>query len=280
MSRLTDKVAIVTGAGSGMGRGIALRFAEEGASVVVSDFNDEGGAETVGQITTAGGTAVFQHTDVTHEDEIRDLVRRAVSEFGQLNVMHNNVGGGRSSGLDCPVEDWDHDHAVNLRAPLLGIKHSVPELKQAGGGAIISTTSSCGIRPLPAIHGYNSFKAGLIMLTMSAAQELGQFYIRVNAIAPGWTVTPGLTTTLPGDLDDAERIASKAQPIPRAGRPRDIANCAVFLASDEADFITGVTIPVDGGFVTMTNQTPATQAEVRAVAERSGSVPLYWREDA
>jgi NAD(P)-dependent dehydrogenase (short-subunit alcohol dehydrogenase family) len=89
-----------------------------------------------------------------------------------------------------------------------------------------------------------------------------------------------LTTTLPGDLDDAERIASKAQPIPRAGRPRDIANCAVFLASDEADFITGVTIPVDGGFVTMTNQTPATQAEVRAVAERSGSVPLYWREDA
>jgi len=261
-----------------MGRGIATRFAEAGASVVVSDLNDEGGVQTVKEIDAAGGTAVFHHADVTHEDEIRDLVRRAVSEFGGLNVMYNNAGGGRSAGFDGPVEDWDYDHALNLRAPFLGIKHSVPELKKAGGGSIISTTSVCGIRPLPAIHGYNSFKAGLNMLTISAAQELGPFRIRVNALAPGWTITPGLVNTLPGDLEDAQRIASKAQPIPRAGQPRDIANCAVFLASDEAEFITGVTIPVDGGFVTLTVQTPEAAAEVQAVAERSGGVPLYWRE--
>jgi NAD(P)-dependent dehydrogenase (short-subunit alcohol dehydrogenase family) len=263
-----------------MGRAIATRFAEEGAAVVISDIDDESGNEALEAIAGAGGTAVYQHADVTVEGDIVGLVARAVTEFGWLNVMYNNAGGGRSSGLDASVEDWDYDHALNVRAAFLGIKHSMPELKKVGGGSIISTASVTGMRPLPAIHGYATFKAGLIMLTVSAAQELGPHYIRVNAIAPGWTITPALVSTLPGDLDDAKRIAAKAQPIPRYGRPEDIANCALFLASDESDFITGVTIPVDGGFMTLCVQTPEVEAEVRAVVEKSGNAPLYWREPA
>lgn len=280
VGRLDGKVAIVTGSGSGMGRAIATKFGAEGAAVVVSDINDAAGQETVDGIVGAGGTAVFQHTDVSQEADIDALVGRAVTEHGRLNVMYNNVGGGQSTGLDCSVEQWDFDHAINVRAAFLGIKHAMPELKKVGGGSIISTSSVTGIRPLPAIHGYATFKAGLNMLTVSAAQELGPFNIRVNAIAPGWTITPALVGTLPGDLDDAERIASKAQPIPRAGRPEDIANLAAFLASDEASWITGVTIPCDGGFLTLCLQTPETEAEVRRVMERQGDAPMFWREPA
>jgi len=276
VGRLDGKVAIVTGSGRGIGRAIATRYAAEGASVVVADVNDEDGEATLADIAGAGGTAVFQHVDVTQEPQIKALVDRAVSEFGGLNVMYNNVGGGGSVGLDCSIEAWDL--AINVRAAFLGIKHSMPELKRAGGGAIISTASVTGISPLPGIHGYATFKAGLIMLTVSAAQELGPFNIRVNAIAPGWTITPALVGTLPGDLDDAKRIASRAQPIPRHGRPEDIANLALFLASDEAEWITGVTIPCDGGFLTMCNQTPETEAEVRAVMAREGEAPMYWRD--
>lgn len=280
MGRLSGKVAVVTGSGSGMGRAVASRFGAEGAAVVVSDVDDDAGRATVEAIVGGGGTAVHQHADVTEEAHIEALVARAVTEWGRLDVMYNNVGGGQSTGLDSPVELWDRDHAVNVRAAFLGIKHAVPELKKAGGGAIISTSSVTGIRPLPAIHGYATFKAGLNMLTVSAAQELGPFSIRVNAIAPGWTITPALVGTLPGDLEDAERIASKAQPIPRAGRPEDIANLALFLASDEASWITGVTIPCDGGFLTMCLQTPETDAEVRQVMERRGEAPMYWRDPA
>ncbi len=278
MGRLDGKVAIVTGSGSGMGRAVATRYGAEGASVVVSDVNDVAGQETLDGILGAGGTAVYQHTDVTQEADIKALVDRAVTEYGRLNVMYNNVGGGQSMGLDCSVEQWDFDHAINVRAAFLGIKHAMPELKKAGGGSIISTSSVTGLRPLPAIHGYATFKAGLNMLTISAAQELGPFNIRVNAIAPGWTITPALVSTLPGDLADAERIAAKAQPIPRAGRPEDIAALALFLATDEASWITGVTIPCDGGFMTLCIQTPETEAEVRRVMERQGEAPMFWRE--
>lgn len=278
MGRLEGKVAVVTGSGSGIGRAIATRYAAEGAAVVVADIDDEHGHETVEDIRKAGGTGVFQHADVTREADIEALIGQAVVEYGRLDVLYNNAGGGQSSGLDCSVEAWDHDHALNVRAAFLGIKHAVPELKKAGGGAIVSTASVTGIRPLPAIHGYATFKAGLIMLTQSAAQELGPFNIRVNAIAPGWTITPALVATLPGDVEDAKRIAAKAQPIPRHGRPEDIANLALFLASDEAEWITGVTIPCDGGFLTMCIQTPESDAEVRRVMEREGQAPTYWRE--
>jgi len=278
MGRLDGKVAIVTGSASGMGRASATLFAQEGAAVVVSDIDDAGGDETLQGILAAGGTAVYQHTDVTREEDIHVLVERAVSEFGKLDVMVNNVGGAQSTGLDCAIEDWDRDHAINVRAAFLGIKHSMPELKKVGGGSIISTASVTGIRPLPGIHGYATFKAGLIMLTQSAALELGPHRIRVNAIAPGWTITPALVNTLPGDLEDAQRVASKAQPFPRYGQPEDIARCAVFLASDDSEFISGVTIPVDGAFLTMCNQTPEIEVEIREIVSRTGQPPVYWRE--
>jgi NAD(P)-dependent dehydrogenase (short-subunit alcohol dehydrogenase family) len=278
MGRLEGKVAIVTGAASGMGRASAILFAQEGASVIVADVNAEAGEAVVEECIAAGGTAAFQRTDVTVESDIKQLVARAVADFGKLDVLYNNAGHARSVGFDGPTEDWDYDHALNVRSVYLGIKHAAPELRKAGGGSIISTSSVTGIRSLPQIHGYATFKAGLIMLTESAAQMLGPDRIRVNSIAPGWIITPGLVNTLPGDLDDAKRIAARAQPYPRHGAPEDVARCALFLASDESEFITGVTIPVDGGWLVMGLQTAACDAEMAAVVAKSGTTPDYWRE--
>jgi NAD(P)-dependent dehydrogenase (short-subunit alcohol dehydrogenase family) len=180
-------------------------------------------------------------------------------------------------GFDSPTADWDHDHLLNLRAPYLGIKYAVPEMRKAGGGSIISTSSDAGIRALPHAHSYGSFKAGLIKLTESAAQVLGPDRIRVNAIAPGWIITPMLVGSLPGEWEDAQAIGATAQPYPRHGTPEDIARCALFLASDESEFITGVTIPVDGGWLVQGLQNAACDAAVASAVERSGATP-EWME--
>ncbi len=277
MGRLDGKVAVITGGASGMGRSTSLLFAAEGAAVVVADVNAEGGEAVAQQCVANGGRAVFQRTDVTEEEQIVAMLRRAVDEFGRLDVLYNNAGGSRAVGFDAPTELWDYDHRLNLRAAYLGIKHAAPELRQAGGGSIISTASDNGIRTLPHTHAYASFKAGVIKLTESAAQVLGPDRIRVNAIAPGWIITPMLAGGLPGDWADAQAIGAKAQPYPRHGTPEDIARCALFLASDESEFITGVTIPVDGGWLTQGLQNPACEAELRSVLERTGARP-EWME--
>jgi NAD(P)-dependent dehydrogenase (short-subunit alcohol dehydrogenase family) len=267
--RLDGKVAVITGGASGMGRATSLLFSREGAAVVVADINDEGGEQVAGECVEAGGRAVFQHTDVTEEEQIVAMIRRAVDEYGRLDVLYNNAGGSRAVGFDAPTEDWDYDHKLNVRAAYLGIKHAAPELRQAGGGSIISTASDNGIRTLPHTHAYATFKAGVIKLTESAAQVLGPDRIRVNAIAPGWIITPMLVGGLPGDWADAEAIGAKAQPYPRHGTPEDIARCALFLASDESEFVSGVTIPVDGAWLTLGLQTPACHAEIARVAGKA-----------
>ena len=247
MGRLDNKVAIVTGASSGMGRATAIRFAGEGAAVVVADLNEDGGASTVRQCKENAGRAVFHKADVTSEADVESMIARAISEFGRLDVTFNNAGliGAVGRLEEISAESWDRTHAILLRAVFFGIKYSIPHMRKVGGGSIISTASIAGMRGGFGPSIYSAAKAGVINLTQCAAVELGKDRIRVNCICPGGINTPigGATT------ERSVQALSKAQPIQRAGQPEDIANMALFLASDESEWITGTSMLVDGGFM-------------------------------
>ena len=249
MGRFDGKVAIITGSASGMGRAAAARFAGEGGAVVIADLNLEGGEASVRDCKENGGRAVFQKTDVSAEAEIKALVARAVKEFGRLDIMWNNAGiGGAVGPLEkITVEDWDRSQAVLLRGVFLGIKHSVAEMRKVGGGSIISTASIAGIRGFAGLHAYCAAKAGVVNLTRSAALEFAKDKIRVNCICPGGINTPILHRNIPGMKDAMEEFLKKGQPYPKAGHPEDIAAMALFLASDDAEFVTGQAMVVDGG---------------------------------
>ena len=252
MGRIQGKVAVITGAASGMGRATALRFAKEGASVVLTDLNSQGGETAVAECAAAGGRAVFQRTDVTSEADIKAAVDRAVKEYGRLDIMFNNAGVGGAMGPIEKVEsgDWDRTMAVLLRAVFLGMKYSIPEMRKAGGGSIISTASVAGLRAAGYLAAYSAAKAAVVNLTQAVAIEVGHDRIRVNCICPGGVNTPLVRGRKPGAEEAAEKSMARMQPIPRAGRPDDIATMALFLASDEADWITGTAMVVDGGMNT------------------------------
>ncbi|HYL59611.1 MAG TPA: SDR family oxidoreductase [Candidatus Acidoferrales bacterium] len=249
MDRLKGKVAIITGAASGIGRATAIKFAGEGAAVVVADLNTDGGEASVRDCKENGGRAIFQKTNVSAEAEIKALVARAVKEFGRLDIIYNNAGiGGAIGPLEqISVEDWDRSQAVLLRGVFLGIKHSVPEMRKIGGGSIISTASVAGIRGFAGLHAYCAAKAGVVNLTRSAALEFAKDKIRVNCICPGGINTPILHRNQPGMKEAMEKFMADGQPIPRAGHPEDIAGMALYLASDDAEFVTGQAMIVDGG---------------------------------
>jgi NAD(P)-dependent dehydrogenase (short-subunit alcohol dehydrogenase family) len=230
-----------------MGRATAIRFAGEGAAVVVADLNEEGGESTVRECREQGGRAVFQKADVSSEADVKSMIARAVTEFGRLDITFNNAGlvGALGSLEEVSVESWDRTHAILLRGVFLGIKYSIAPMRKAGGGSIISTASIAGMRggfgPLP----YSAAKAGVINLTECAAVELGKDKIRVNCICPGGINTP----IMGGETAAREAGLAHAQPIQRAGHPEDIANMALFLASNESEWITGTSMGVDGGFI-------------------------------
>jgi NAD(P)-dependent dehydrogenase (short-subunit alcohol dehydrogenase family) len=252
MGRIQGKVAVITGAASGMGRATALRFAKEGANVVLTDLNAQGGETAVAECAAAGGRAVFQRTDVTSEADIKAAVARAVKEYGRLDVIFNNAG---VAGAVGPIEnvasaDWDRTIAVLLRAAYLGMKYSIPEMRKAGGGSIISTASVAGLRGVGYLAPYSAAKAAIVNLTQAVAIEVGHDRIRVNCICPGGVNTPLIHRGVPGAEERSEKSMARMQPIPRAGKPDDIANMALFLASDEADWISGTAMVVDGGINT------------------------------
>jgi NAD(P)-dependent dehydrogenase (short-subunit alcohol dehydrogenase family) len=251
MGKLDNRVAVVTGGASGMGRAIGVRFAAEGAKVVLADLNEKGGADVAREIAREGGKALFQLTDVTSEADVKGAIARAVKEFGRLDIMVNNagVGGALGSLEDISVEDWDRTQAVLLRSVFIGMKHSIPELRRAGGGSIISTASIAGVSGDFGPHPYSAAKAGVINLTRSAAAEVAADRIRVNAICPGGIKTPMFVGGGGFGTDEAtiEANMARLQPIARAGRAEDIAAMALFLASDDAEWITGTTMVVDGG---------------------------------
>jgi NAD(P)-dependent dehydrogenase (short-subunit alcohol dehydrogenase family) len=252
MGKLDGKVAVITGAASGMGHATALRFAGEGAAVVVADLNSQAGEATVAEIASAGGRAVFKHTDVASDDDIKAMIDRAVSEFGRLDIMYNNAGIGGATGLleEITSFDWDKSFVILTRAVFLGIKYSIDPMRKVGGGSIISTSSVAGLRGVAGLHAYSAAKAAVVSLTESAAIELGRDRIRVNCICPGGIVTPLVYRGMRGGEEAARSSMAKSQPIPRAGRPEDIAAMALFLASDEAEWITGTAMVVDGGMNT------------------------------
>jgi NAD(P)-dependent dehydrogenase (short-subunit alcohol dehydrogenase family) len=250
MSKLEGKVAVITGAASGLGRASALRLAREGAAVVAADLNSQGGELLVSEIAAAGGRAVYQRTDVTGETDIKALIDRAVREYGRLDITYNNAGVvGALGSIETTTEaDWDKTFAILLKAVFFGIKHSVAPMRKAGGGSIISTASIAGLSGSFRLHAYSAAKAAVINLTRTAALELGKDKIRVNCICPGVISTPLVHGGVPGGKEVLDPMLAKAQALQRAGQAEDIANMAMFLASDEASWVTGAAMVVDGGF--------------------------------
>lgn len=277
MYDLTGKVAIITGAASGMGRAASLLFARAGANVVVADLNEDGGEETAA-LASASNKALFQRTDVSREDDVAALIAAAISAFGRLDIMFNNAGiGGAVGPLEgISVEDWDRTQAVCLRGVFLGIKHAVGPIRSAGGGSIISTASIAGVQGFPNLHAYSAAKAGVVNLTRSAALEFACDRIRVNCIAPGGISTP-IVYGPETNKAMVEEMLAKGQPYPRAGQPEDIANAALFLASDAAQFITGHTLVVDGGATAGPVALAPKPGENRAPPEISFAGPSFER---
>jgi 3-oxoacyl-[acyl-carrier protein] reductase len=249
VSRLAGRVAIVTGAASGIGRASAERFAAEGAAVIVADMARDEGAAVAEEIRAAGGRAHFVATDVTREEDIRAMVAAAVEQFGKLDILFNNAGIGRFVPFaELEPADWDRMQTVNLRAVYLGCRHALPALRQNGRGAILNTASQSGLQGQALNQAYCASKAGIVMFTRSLARELAREKIRVNCICPGGTDTPMLR----GFAADAAKTPSLTElaaraPMGRFARPAEIAAAALFLVSDDASYVTGVALPVDGG---------------------------------
>jgi 3-oxoacyl-[acyl-carrier protein] reductase len=248
--RLEAKVAIVTGAGSGFGEGIAKRFAEEGANLVVNDIDRAGGARVADEIVAAGGAAEFHQADVAVNRDMQGLVERAVGAFGRLDILVNNAGYAVPNQplLEVTEAAFDRIFAVNVKAIYLSALHAVPVFRRARGGVIINIASTAAVRPRPGLTWYNGSKGAAIALTRSMAVELAPDRIRVCAINPVIGET-GLLETFMGMPDTPENRAKFLASIPlgRFSTPTDIANAALFLASDEAEFLTGVCLDVDGG---------------------------------
>lgn len=249
MTRLASKVALITGAASGIGRAAALLFAREGARVVIADVQDDLGRATAASISDAGGAAAFVHADVSRAEDARAMVDATVQRFGRLDVLFNNAGVGKHIPFEQLTEaEWDRIVDINLRGVFLGCRYGVPALKHAGGGAILNTASQSGLQGHPNNQAYCAAKAGVINFTRSLAKDLARDNIRVNAICPGGTDTPILRGYIPpGESNDyVTRLVAPHTPFGRLARPEEIAAAALFLVSDDASFVSGVALPVDG----------------------------------
>lgn len=247
--RLKDKVAIITGGASGMGKATVLRFLEEGARVVVADYNEQNGQETIQTASNAGHAKAvrFIRTDVAKEADVQAMVDCAVSQFGRLDIIFNNAGVGGVIGpvWDIEEEEWDYTFDVLVKGVFFGIKHATRVMRQQGqGGVVINTASTAGLSGGSGPLVYSAAKAAVINLTKATAVQLAPDRIRVNAICPGGILT-GLTDR--GNPEEAAKGMTTFQPWPEYGKGEHIAGAALFLASDDAGFVTGEALVVDGG---------------------------------
>lgn len=251
MSTLAGKVALVTGAGSGIGQATAKLMAARGASVMVTDLKSDTAAATVEAIHQAGGTADSVVCDIANEESIREAIARAVTRFGGLDILHNNAALQDPAVLaqDADIATmsaaiWDRVMLTNVRGTMLGCKHAIPELLKRGGGSIINTSSTYGLAAFISLPAYSASKAAINSLTQHVATAYGKRGIRCNAVAPALVMTPLTETFIPRPLIE---INVDGASTPFLGGPLDVAHAVAFLASDEARFITGVALAVDGG---------------------------------
>jgi NAD(P)-dependent dehydrogenase (short-subunit alcohol dehydrogenase family) len=243
-----DKVALVTGGASGLGRTTALAFAREGAKVAVADIMVSGGEETVQLIRDAGGEAFFVKTDVAKREEIEAMVEKTIAAYGRIDCALNNVGVGVKLALtaDCAEEDWDYLMNINLKGVWLCMKYEIPHMLKQGGGAIVNMSSASGFHGTPYQNAYSASKHGVLGLTKTAALEYAKLGIRVNAICPGPIRTPGTEGYFTRD-PEAETRLNASTPMGRIGVPREIAETVLWLCSEGASYITGQSIAIDGG---------------------------------
>ncbi|MEN6465711.1 MAG: glucose 1-dehydrogenase [Syntrophaceae bacterium] len=243
------KAALVTGAGSGIGRESALLFAKKGARVAVVDLDEKGGAETLSLVKAAGGEAVFIRADVSRSDDVRRMVSETVRAFGRLDCAHNNAG--IEAGLyplsEYTEEVWDRTIAINLKGVWLGMKYEIPEMLKYGGGAIVNTASAAGIIGMPNHYAYVASKFGVVGITKGAALEFAGQGIRVNCICPAIVDTPMTDRFVTYGMGTKE-VFAQMTPMKRIGTPQEIAASAVWLCSDEASYITGHALLTDGGY--------------------------------
>ncbi|MDA0771250.1 MAG: hypothetical protein BZY79_03185 [SAR202 cluster bacterium Casp-Chloro-G4] len=250
--RLENKVALITGAASGMGRAAAELFAAEGAKVVMLGRRQAQGEEVAGVITANGGDAIFVRADISVEDDVRRAVEAAVGKYGKLDVLFNNAGINKTAQGrpdEEPTDSWDQIMGVNLRGAYFCIKNAVPEMRKAGGGSIINNSSVLDSQADDnSAASYHASKGGLTALTLKCAVVYAEDNIRANCIQPGAIATEMSRITW-DNLDDPDLIErrSKAQPLKRMGHPMDVAYAALYFASDESAFVTGATLLVDGG---------------------------------
>jgi 3-oxoacyl-[acyl-carrier protein] reductase len=249
--RFQDKIAVVTGSASGFGAAIAKCFASEGARVVVADLNELAGEEVAAAITDSGGAAIFARADVSQADQVEAMIEAAVAQYGGLDILVNNAGfSHRMMPLwDLPEEEYDRVFAVNTKGVYLGAKYAVPVLQKRGGGVIVNTASIGAVAPRPGVTAYNATKGAVVTMTRGLAMEVAPYRIRVNAVNPVASETAFFKGAL-GVEAVPEAIRNgliEGIPLGRLAEPLDVATAVLFLASDEAGFITGVCLDVDGG---------------------------------
>lgn len=247
MKTFQDKVVIVTGAASGIGRATALAFAKEGAKVAVVDIMEKEGEETVKQIKVISGEAFFIKCDVSSELEVQDMVHQTIKKYGRLDIAYNNAGteGTPSSTTECTVENWNKTINIDLKGVWLCMKYEIPAMLAGGKGSIVNCSSIAGLVGFETIPAYVASKHGVIGLTETAALEFAKKNIRVNAVCPGVIKTPMLDRFTKGQ----EELMAEQDPMGRVGLPEEIAESVLWLSSDKASYVTGQAIAVDGGWI-------------------------------
>lgn len=248
MNGLDGKTVLVTGAGAGIGRASAMRFAKEGANVVVTDIDEETGNETVEEIADAGGEAMFRYMDITSQSDITDTIDETVNTYGSLDIAHNNAAGAAGDMVptaEVTEDQWDKELTITLKATWRCMRHEIDAMTEQGGGAIVNTSSGAGLKGQRNVAPYSAGKHGVVGLTRTAALEYAEDGIRINALCPGPVDTPGYSQ-MPGDMKEE---LEQSVPMRRLGNPEEMANGAVWLASEDASYVTGLPLSVDGGIM-------------------------------
>lgn len=243
---LKDRIAIITGGATGIGEATALLFAEQGAKVVIADYNAEQGMRTAENIRHQGGDSLFVKVDVSSGTEVQQMVEETVKHFGTVDILFSNAGiGTQGSVAELPEAEWDRVININLKGVYLGAKSVLPIMVAKKRGAIINNASILGHVGFPATPAYNAAKGGVILLTRNLALDYAPYNIRVNAVSPGFIKTP---MVMSGLSEEIQQELAKSHALGRLGNPDEVAQCVLFLASDAASFVTGISLLVDGGY--------------------------------